>query len=235
MLNVRYPSSDIPPLLIMNSNLTARLRGLYVITDAHMGGGHVAIARAALRGGARVIQLRDKTTEPRPLLEIARELRRLTREVDALLLVNDRLDLALLCEADGVHLGPDDWPISDVRAVVPRDFIIGASCGTPTEARAAQIAGADTIGIGAVYATSTKTDAGGAIGLDGLRAVINATTLPAAAIGGIGASNIAAVAACGVPMVCAISAIAGAGDEAAIEAATRGLLGQFNDHSVHSV
>lgn len=219
-----------PTAPIMNSNLTARLRGLYVLTDAQMGGGHIAIARAALRGGARVIQLRDKTTEPRPLLKIARELRRLTREFDALFLINDRLDLALLCEADGIHLGPGDWPIRDVRAVVPREFIIGASCGTPTEARAAQSAGADTIGIGAVYATSTKTDAGGAIGLDGLHAVMNATTLPAAAIGGIGASNIAAVAACGVPMICAISAVADTGDEAAMEAATRELVGQLSAH-----
>ena len=193
-----------------------------------MGGGHLAIARAALRGGARTIQLRDKTTSARPLLQIARELRVLTREFDALLLINDRLDLALLCEADGVHLGPDDWPVEAVRAVAPRDFLIGASCGTPAEARDAQRAGADTIGIGAVYATQTKTDAGNAIGLDGLRAVRNATTLPAAAIGGIGQDNIGAVAACGVEMICVISAIAKAGDETQMEAATRELYRKFN-------
>lgn len=215
-----------------SSSIAARLRGLYVITDAHMGGGHLPIARAALRGGARIIQLRDKATAPRPLLPIAREVRRLTREFEALFLINDRLDLALLCEADGIHLGPDDWPISDVRAAVPRPFLIGASCGTPDEARAAQRAGADTIGIGAVYATSTKTDAGSAIGLDGLRAVMNATDLPAAAIGGIGPANIGAVAACGAPMACVISAIAGAGDEAAMEAATRQLHRQFTSASV---
>ncbi len=211
----------------MNSSFAARLRGLYVITDAHLGGGHLAITRAALRGGARVIQLRDKTTPARPLLQIAREMRRLTRESGALLLVNDRLDLALLCEVDGVHLGPDDWPVEAVRAVVPHDFLIGASCGTPDEARAAQRAGADTIGIGAVYSTQTKTDAGQAIGLDGLRAVMNATTLPAAAIGGIGPANIGAIAQSGVAMACVISAIAGAGNEAAMEAATRELRHQF--------
>ena len=215
----------------MNSLPTARLRGLYVITDAHLGSSHVAIARAALRGGARIIQLRDKTTAPRPLLQIARELRALTREFEALLLINDRLDLALLCEADGVHLGPDDWPVEAVRAVAPPNFLIGASCGTPAEARAAQRAGADMIGIGAVYATQTKTDAGQAIGLDGLRAVLEATSLPAAAIGGIGAGNIGDVAACGVAMACVISAVAGAGDEAAMEAATRNLIAKFlSDH-----
>ena len=210
-----------------NSPLAARLRGLYVITDAQLGGGHLAIARAALRGGARVIQLRDKTTAPRPLLQIARELRDLTREFDALFLVNDQLDLALLSGADGVHLGPDDWPIAAVRAVArsiaPRNFLIGASCGTPAEARAAKLEGADTIGIGAVYATQTKTDAGSAIGLDGLRAVMSATDLPAAAIGGIDSTNLGAVAASGVAMACVISAIAKAGDETAMETATREL------------
>ena len=211
----------------MTSTQSAQLRGLYVLTDAQMGGGHLAIARAALRGGARIIQLRDKTTPPRPLLQIAREMRHLTRQFDALLLVNDRLDLALLCEADGVHLGPDDWPISDVRRAAPPEFLIGASCGTPDEARAAQSAGADTIGIGAVYATATKTDAGAPLGLDGLRAVMNATTLPCAAIGGIGADNIAAIARTGVPMACVISAIANAGTETAMEAATRALCKQL--------
>ncbi len=214
---------------LANSAFAARLRGLYVLTDAQLGGGHLAIARAALRGGARVIQLRDKATPARALLQIARELRQLTRQFDALLLVNDQLDLALLCEADGVHLGPDDWPVREVRALVARDFLVGVSCGTPDEARAAQRAGADTIGIGAVYATQTKTDAGGAIGLDGLRAVMNATTLPAAAIGGIGPHNIGDVAASGVAMACVISAIANAGDETAMESATRELNEKFSD------
>ena len=207
--------------------LSAQLRGLYVLTDAHMGGGHLAIARAALDGGARIIQLRDKTTAPRPLLQIARELRRLTREANALLIINDRLDLALLCEADGVHLGPDDWPVADVRRAASEGFLLGVSCGTPAEARAAQRDGADIIGIGAVYATSTKTDAGSAIGLDGLRAVMNATHLPCAAIGGIGPSNIGAVAQTGVQMACVVSAIARAGDAVAMRGATRELCDAF--------
>ncbi len=197
-----------------------------------MGGGHLAMARAALRGGARVIQLRDKTTPPRELLPIAREMRQLTREFGALLMINDQLDLALLCGADGVHLGPDDWPIEDVRQIAPAGFLLGASCGTPAEARAAQRAGADTIGIGAVYATSTKTNAGAAIGLDGLRAVMNATSLPCAAIGGIGLDNIGAIAQTGVAMACVISAIANAGDAngdaVAMENATRALCDAFS-------
>ena len=219
----------------MSALSLSQLSGLYVLTDAQMGGGHLAMARAALRGGARVIQLRDKTTAPRPLLQIAREMRQLTREFGALLMINDQLDLALLCGADGVHLGPDDWPIEDVRRIAPAGFLLGASCGTPDEARAAESAGADTIGIGAVYATSTKTNAGAAIGLDGLRAVMNATSLPCAAIGGIGLDNIGDIAQTGVQMACVISAIAHAGsgdgaavaDVAAMENATRELNARF--------
>jgi thiamine-phosphate pyrophosphorylase len=204
--------------------LQAQLRGLYVITDEAMGGGHLTIARAALQGGARIIQLRDKSTPPRPLLAIANELRRLTREAGALLFINDRIDLALLCEADGVHLGPDDFPLAEVRRAVGHTLLLGASCGTPEEAVLAQREGADMIGIGAVYGTATKHDAGEAIGIEGLKRVMEATTLPAAAIGGINHNNIAPVVETGVPMVCAISAVAGAGGVAQMEAATRALV-----------
>lgn len=202
----------------------ARLRGLYVITDAHMGGGHLSIARAALAGGAKILQLRDKTTAPRPLLEIALQLRALTRQQGALLLINDRLDLALLCEADGVHLGPGDWPLAAVRRVVGPGLLLGASTGTPEEARRAQQEGADYIGIGAVFGTATKTDAGAAIGVPGLAAVLRATTLPAAAIGGLNATNLFSTINAGAQMACVVSAIAGAGDEAAMTAATRELV-----------
>lgn len=202
-----------------------RLRGLYVITDAHMGGGHLSIARAALAGGAKILQLRDKTTPPRPLLEIALQLRKLTRQHEALLLINDRLDLALLCEADGVHLGPDDWPLAAVRRVVGSHMLLGASTGTPEEARHAQREGADYIGIGAVFGTSTKSDAGDAIGLTGLTSTLRATTLPAAAIGGLDATNLFSTIQAGAQMACVVSAIARAGDEAAMTAATRELVG----------
>ncbi len=185
----------------------ARLRGLYVITDARLGGGHLAMARAALDGGAKILQLRDKGTPRREILAIARQLRFWTRQNDAILLINDSLDLALLCEADGVHLGPDDWPISDARRVLGAQKIIGASTGTPDEARAAQRAGATYLGAGAVFGTQTKTDAGAPIGLDGLRAIALATSLPVAAIGGVGAGNIAATFAQGARMACVISAL----------------------------
>lgn len=197
--------------------LDARLRGLYVITDADLGGGHLAMARAALDGGAQIVQLRDKKTSPRPLLAIARQIRAWTREKSALFLINDRLDLAWLCEADGVHLGPDDWPISEARRVLGAQKIIGASTGTPAEARAAQIEGANYLGAGAVFGTQTKTDAGAPIGLDTLRAITCATSLPVAAIGGVSALNIASVFASGARMACVISALCGHNSENAPE------------------
>lgn len=205
----------------------ARLRGLYLVTDARWGGGHLPMARAALAGGARVLQLRDKTTPPRQLWPIALELRALTRRYDALFLINDRLDLALLCEADGVHLGPDDWPLAAARRVLGPEKMLGASTGTPAEAREAQRAGADYLGAGAVFGTQTKPDAGDAIGLDGLRAIVDATTLPVAAIGGVNALNLSSTLQAGAAMACVISALGAAGDEAAMTQRARELAALF--------
>ncbi|HEX9997814.1 MAG TPA: thiamine phosphate synthase [Abditibacterium sp.] len=208
----------------MSSPFRSRLNGLYIITDARLGGGHLPICRAALAGGARIIQLRDKTTPPRDLLKIALEMRELTRQNDAIFLINDRLDLALLCDADGVHLGPDDFPIAHVRRVLGPQKLIGASTATPAEALAAQSQSADYLGIGAVFGTSTKIDAGEAIGLKTLRAVLGATTLPAAAIGGLYLSNARSTIEAGAAMACVVSAVASAGDEAAMTRATRNLI-----------
>ena len=165
------------------------------------------MARAALDGGASILQLRDKKTPPRELLAIARQIRVWTRDQNAMFLINDRLDLALLCEADGVHLGPDDWPIGEARRVLGPQKIIGASTGTPAEARAATADGADYLGAGAVFGTQTKTDAGAPIGLENLRAIALATSLPVAAIGGLSRENIASTFECGAQMACVISAL----------------------------
>lgn len=194
-----------------------QLRGLYVITDAEIGGGHELMARAALAGGARILQLRDKTTPLRQLLPIAEQLRALTRECGALLLINDRLDLALACEADGVHLGDDDFPLEVARRVLGESKIIGVSASNPDLARAAERGGATYLGVGAVFGTRTKLDAGAAIGLETLRAVVDATSLPVAAIGGVEARNLASVLAAGAAMACVISAL-GKGFDAELSA-----------------
>jgi thiamine-phosphate pyrophosphorylase len=121
---------------------------------------HLQIARAALVGGARVIQLRDKSSSLAQLLPIAHELRRLTLQHNALLIVNDRVDIALACDADGVHLGPDDMPPQAARRLLGPHRIIGVSCGDAEEARNAAAHSADYIGAGAVFGTLTKADAG---------------------------------------------------------------------------
>ena len=204
-----------------------RLRGLYVLTHHLWGGGHESIARAALRGGARVLQLRDKASPPAQVEAVGHRLRALTREFDALLLVNDNPTLALSIEADGVHLGPDDMAPHEARALLGPHAIVGVSCGTPEEARAAFEAGASTVGAGAIFGTSTKQDAGEPIGLQALREICQASPLPVAAIGGVDASNIALLPGCGARMACVISAVALAGDAAAMEVAARTLCQAF--------
>ncbi len=199
------------------------LSGLYVLTHHAWGGGHESIARAALRGGARIVQLRDKHSPPAALEAVGHRLRALTRDFNALLLVNDDARLARAIEADGVHLGPDDASPAEARAVLGGSALIGVSCGTVEEARRAFAQGASYIGAGAVFGTATKADAGEAIGLDALRAIVRATTLPVAAIGGVDGSNIALLRACGARMACVISAIARAGGEDAMEQAARAL------------
>lgn len=205
------------------SSMHEKLRGLYVLTHHAWGGGHESIARAALRGGARVLQLRDKAS-PRAQVEASGHiLRALTREFGALLLVNDDPRLALAIQADGVHLGPDDASPEQARAMLGAQALIGVSCGTVQEALRAFESGASYVGAGAIFGTATKADAGDAIGLDALRAIARATPLPVAAIGGVDISNIGCLHACGASMACVISAIALAGDEASMEQAARDL------------
>jgi thiamine-phosphate pyrophosphorylase len=167
------------------------------------------VVESALEGGARAIQLRNKGDAPDELLTLGRRLRQLTRQAGALLFVNDRLDLALALQADGVHVGPDDLPVAAVRAGAPPGFLIGRSADDPEIAGRALLDGADYIGCGAVYATSTKPDAGGVIGLEGLRRVVAGVDGPVVAIGGITverAGEVADTGAAGVAVVGAVMA-----------------------------
>jgi thiamine-phosphate diphosphorylase len=213
----------LPSFSPPDSSADSRLLGLYVLTHHAWGGGHESIARASLRAGARIIQLRDKSSSPAELEAAGRALRTLTRDFGALLLVNDDPRLALAIGADGVHLGPDDASPQQARAILGSGSVIGVSCGTVEEAQRAFAAGASYIGAGAIFGTATKADAGDAIGLESLRAIAAATPLPVAAIGGVEAANIAQLPSCGARMACVVSAIARAGDEAAMEQAARSL------------
>lgn len=179
--------------------LQARLR-LLVITDPAPACGHPLpdVVAECLEAGATAIQLRDKRGTALRLLETAEVLQPLVQAAGALFLVNDRLDVALACGADGVHLGPDDLPVEAVRRVVPETFLVGLSTDDPRAAAAAARAGADYLGVGAVYGTLTKDGlADEAIGPERVAEVLSAAGLPGVGIGGITAANAAAVAATG--------------------------------------
>jgi thiamine-phosphate pyrophosphorylase len=182
------------------------LRGIYAIVNAD--DDPIRIAAAALDAGVRIVQYRAKHGIAIDELEY---LRRITRARGALLIVNDDWHTASALEADGVHLGPDDDGFSEIARVrsVAGPLIIGVSAGTVEEARAAYAGGADYLGVGAVFATSSKPDAGAPIGIAGLERIAAATPLPVAAIGGITLDRLPAVRATGVAMAAVISAIAG--------------------------
>jgi thiamine-phosphate pyrophosphorylase len=188
---------------------------LYIITDERLGRGrsHLEIADAAIRGGADVIQLRDKAASSRRLYDIALQLRRLTREAGVPLIVNDRLDIALAADADGVHIGREDLPASAVRRILGPGKILGVSAETVEEAVAAEREGADYLGVGPVFeARGTKPDAGEPLGLDLIARIRRGCRLPIVAIGGIHAENARSVRDAGATAAAVISAVASAED-----------------------
>lgn len=166
--------------------LAARLR-LIVITDRALARPRevTEVVGEALRAGTPAVQLREKSLPPRDTLPLARRLRADTQGAGALFFVNDRLDLALAVGADGVHLGPHDLPVAAARRIAPPGFLIGYSADDPNAARAAIADGADYIGCGAVFPTSTKSDVGRSVGPGGLARVVAAAEAPVVAIGGI--------------------------------------------------
>jgi thiamine-phosphate pyrophosphorylase len=187
---------------------------LYVVTDPVLVGERALedVCEQALASGVRVLQLRDKTASTRSLIQQAVLLQALVRKHKALLLVNDRVDVARAAGADGVHLGQDDMELSAAREILGADKIIGISVQTPDEAREAEQGGADYLAANLVYETPTKTDLEQAIGLDGVRALRNASALPLVAIGGIKADNAAEVVAAGANGVAVVSAVMAAPD-----------------------
>lgn len=183
--------------------------GLYVITDERLSKGltHVEIARRAIAGGADVIQLRDKTCDCAYFRSCADDIRHIANEADVPFIVNDRLDVALQSHADGVHLGQGDIPLKFARRMAPKNFIIGISAGTLREALDAERDGADYIGLGPVFPTASKDDAGEACGLGLLREVKSRVSVPVVAIGGIGPRNATDVIAAGADGLAVISAV----------------------------
>lgn len=196
----------------------ALLRGIYAIVNESAHQSAVDLTREILEGGVRIVQYRAKNGI---VPEHARVIRALTASYGALFIVNDDWRAAQAYGADGVHLGPEDALAEDLRAIraaLP-DAVIGISCGTPQEATAANAGDADYYGVGSVYATISKADAGDPIGVSGLRAVAAAARVPVAAIGGITLERLAEIRASGVAMAAVISAISAAADPRAASAA----------------
>jgi thiamine-phosphate pyrophosphorylase len=196
-------------------HLAARLR-LTVVTDEALVRPRALsdVVRAALAAGAPTIQLRLKEANARELLQAAYTLVPIVRSVDGVFIVNDRLDVALAAGADGVHLGPDDPSVMDARTVAAEafgtladDFIIGCSVDTPEEAARAEAEGADYLGVGPVYPTANKADAGEVIGLEGLRRAVEAVSIPVVGIGGITPERADAVAETGASGCAVIGAV----------------------------
>lgn len=159
---------------------------LYVITDEEIARKpHLEIAKEALKGGASVIQLRDKAKTDREMFKIAKEMAKLCHAYGAYLIVDDRVDVALASGADGVHLGPEDLPVFEVRKIAPESFIIGATVHSLEEALKAQEEGADYLGAGSIFPTATKRREVVLIGLEGLKEIASKVTIPVVAIGGI--------------------------------------------------
>ncbi len=189
---------------------------VYVITDAARAGGRspTEIAEAAIQGGATAIQLRMKEEPARLIVQAARQIATLCRAAGVTFIVNDRADVAMIAGADGVHVGQDDLPAEDVRALMGGKALLGVSAATVEEACAAERAGADYLGVGAIYATSTKADAGPPVGLARIREIRQAVRLPIVAIGGITADNAGPVIAAGAQGVAVITAVTLAEDMA---------------------
>ena len=203
-----------------------RLRGLYVLTDPDLRpeGSAEETVRAALAGGARIVQLREKHLPTPQLVETARHMVHQCRVGKALLIVNDQVDVALASGADGVHLGPDDMKPEDARRLLGPDKLVGVSVATVEEARAAAPY-ASYFGVGAIFGSQTKLDAGAPIGAGRIGEIKAAfPNIPVVAIGGINAENIAEVAQAGADAAAVVSAVVAAPD---MEAATRELVARF--------
>lgn len=195
---------------------------LYVITDTNVSRGrsHREIIAAAIPGGATMVQYREKNASTRQMVDEAFVLRDLCREHGVPFIVNDRVDVALAVDADGVHVGQDDMPASLARRLVGPEKILGVSVENVEQARAAIDAGANYLGAGAVFATSTKSDAGEPLGLDGFAKIARVSTVPVVGIAGINMSNAASVIRAGAAGIAVVSAVVGAED---VQAAAREL------------
>ena len=183
---------------------------LYVITDKNSskGRGHLEVIKSAIDGGADVVQLRDKEATARELVQVGNEIRLLTHRKHVTFIVNDRVDIVLATDADGVHLGQDDLPLSIARKILGKDKIIGVSTHSLEEAIQAEEKGADYIAVGPIFTTPTKVDYK-PVGLELIRQVKDRIKIPFVAIGGIDENNAREVLKAGATRVAVVRAVVG--------------------------
>ncbi len=182
---------------------------LHVLTDTVLQSrfSHVELTRLAIAGGADTIQFRQKTGATREMIEIARQLKKICTDAGVAFIVNDRVDVAIASGADGVHLGQDDFPIPLARKLLGQGRIIGGSAAALEEAQKCLAQGADYIGFGPVYPTTSKADAGPVSGISLLKQVVESIPLPIIAIGGVTAKNTPEVMQAGAHGIAVISAV----------------------------
>ena len=186
---------------------------LYLVTDDRPAASDLrALVARALDGGVTCVQVRDKSGATRRFVERVRQVQAVARPFGVPVLVNDRLDVALATDADGVHVGHDDLPAATVRSLLGPRRILGVTAGDARAALRAAADGADYVGSTAVFRTATKADAGPPIGVTGLAAIVRAVPLPVVGIGGIDRTNAASVVATGAAGIAVVSAICGAAD-----------------------
>ena len=182
---------------------------LYLVTDRKLslGRGNLEIIKAAIEGGVTVVQLREKDLAARDFYSQAAEARELLRNRQIPLIINDRLDIALAVDADGVHIGQEDMPLGAARRILGPDKIIGVSVFTPDEAREAEAGGADYLGLSPIFVTSTKPELTRQIGIEGIGPIRAAVKIPIVGIGSMNESNAFEAVSAGLDGVAVISGL----------------------------
>ena len=199
---------------------------IYGITaeEYSLGRSNIEVVARMIDSGIRVIQYREKDRTARQKYRECLKIREMTREAGVTFIVNDHADLALLVDADGVHLGQDDLPPEKVRELLGEEMLIGLSTHSPAQAKAAVESGVDYIGVGPIFATKTKKDVCEPVGLEYLEYVVKNIRLPFVAIGGIKEHNIDEVSGRGAKCIALVTEIVGAGDIGARVRAIRAVL-----------
>ena len=181
---------------------------IYLVTDekACLGKGFYVCIEEAIKGGVKIVQLREKNISTKDFYEKALKVKEICKNYGALFIINDRLDIAQVVGADGVHLGQSDMPIEKAREILKDKFLIGATARNVEEAKRAELLGADYIGSGAIFGTSTKDNAK-KLEMEELKKIVASVKIPVFAIGGININNVSSLKNIGLQGICAVSGI----------------------------